>query len=90
MYEIIISKQVSKALDKLNDDFVKLFWEKAQIISKNPFDTKSNLDITSLKGRPKGFYRLRIGSFRFLYEIRKREIIIYFFKVDTRGDVYKK
>jgi len=90
MYKIILSKQVQKFLDLLSDEYVLSFQEKLNILSKNPFSRETNLDIVPLIGKPKGFYRIRIGNYRFLYEIRKSEIIIYFYKAESRGDVYKK
>jgi len=90
MYKIILSKQVQKFLDLLSDEYVRSFQEKLYILSKNPFSRETNLDIVPLIGKPKGFYRIRIGNYRFLYEIRKSEIIIYFYKAESRGDVYKK
>ncbi|HPI20639.1 MAG TPA: type II toxin-antitoxin system RelE/ParE family toxin [Candidatus Kapabacteria bacterium] len=90
MYKIILSKQVQKFLDLLSDEYVRSFQEKLNILSKNPFSRETNLDIVPLIGKPKGFYRIRIGNYRFLYEIRKSEIIIYFYKAESRGDVYKK
>ena len=88
MYDVIISKQVRKVLDTLPDEFIKSFWGKVNILAENPFNLHTNIDIKPLKGKLKGFFRLRIGNYRFLYEIRKREILIYFFKSDTRGDIY--
>jgi len=89
MYEIVISKQVQKKLNLLDDNFVSNFFQKAKLLASDPFDYSNNLDIIPLKGMPKGFYRLRIGDFRFLYEVRKEELFIFFFKADSRDDVYK-
>lgn len=37
----------------------------------------------------KGHFRLRVGEYRFLYEINKTEVFIYVYKADNRGEVYK-
>ncbi|ELB9335810.1 hypothetical protein ABN535_001531 [Campylobacter upsaliensis] len=34
-------------------------------------------------------YRLRISKYRFLYEVLESEILIYAYKADSRGDIYK-
>jgi len=87
MYKIIISKKVAKFLDKnkdLNDKFLSIlkeFWV-------NPFDN-SILDIKILKWE-KNKFRLRLWKYRFLYEIIKDEIIIFFYNVWSRWDIYKK
>lgn len=87
MYKIIISKKVAKFLDKnkdLNDKFLSIlkeFWV-------NPFDN-SILDIKILKWE-KNKFRLRLWKYRFLYEIIKDEIIVFFYNVWSRWDIYKK
>lgn len=45
-------------------------------------------DIKPLKGRKKQL-RLRIGSYRVIFEIDHNEKIIYILTIDNRGDVYK-
>ncbi|MEL7657899.1 MAG: type II toxin-antitoxin system RelE/ParE family toxin [Bacillota bacterium] len=45
-------------------------------------------DIKLLKGYKK-LYRLRVGSYRILFEISHTEKIIYIQVIDSRGGVYK-
>ncbi len=45
-------------------------------------------DIRPLKGR-KGQFRLRIGTYRVIFEINHNQIVIYILSIDNRGDVYK-
>lgn len=45
-------------------------------------------DIRPLKGFDKRF-RLRIGSYRILFEIDHQEQIVYILSIAHRGDVYK-
>ena len=45
-------------------------------------------DIKPMKGR-QGLYRLRIGSYRVLFEIQHSEKVIYIRSVDFRGGIYK-
>ncbi len=52
----------------------------------NPFE--NNCDIKNLKGQ-KNHYRLRIGKYRFLYEIKNDIILIYIYGADSRGEIYK-
>lgn len=45
-------------------------------------------DIKPLKGRNKHL-RLRVGSYRIIFEVDHSEQIIYILTIDNRGDVYK-
>lgn len=44
-------------------------------------------DIKPIKGR-QGLYRLRIGSYRILFEIQHKEKIVYIQAIDFRGGIY--
>jgi len=45
-------------------------------------------DIKLLKGHH-GLYRLRIGTYRLLFEINHTENIVYIQATDSRGGIYK-
>ncbi|WP_085994187.1 type II toxin-antitoxin system RelE family toxin [Oceanobacillus senegalensis] len=45
-------------------------------------------DIRPLTGR-KGQLRLRVGTYRVIFEIDRNEKMIYILTIDNRGDVYK-
>ena len=45
-------------------------------------------DIKLLKGS-QGLYRLRIGTYRILFEINHTEEIVYIQAIDSRGGIYK-
>jgi len=48
-----------------------------------------NIDIKKLEGSWSGYYRLRKGKLRIIFEINKTEKSVYIDKIDFRGDVYK-
>lgn len=56
MYIIELRKEVKKFLSK-HEDIARIFYEKIQSLSQNPFD--ASLDIKTLTGK-KAHYRLRI------------------------------
>jgi mRNA interferase RelE/StbE len=87
MFRALLHKKIEKFLDSKDDKFVLLFRDKVRILKKNPFERNTNVDVVPLKGK-KNHYRLRVGKYRFLYEVKKHEILIYFYKVDKRGDIY--
>ena len=45
-------------------------------------------DIKTMKGH-QGLYRLRIGTYRIIFEILHKEKIIYIQAIDSRGGIYK-
>ncbi|MBI5614455.1 hypothetical protein HY947_06005 [Candidatus Gottesmanbacteria bacterium] len=47
----------------------------------------SNLDIKKMSGTP-GFYRLRSGSVRAIFEVLEKQKEIWVRKIDYRGHVY--
>lgn len=86
MYKLETSKEFDKFLDKHRDLSSKII-AKLELIAQNPFNT--TLDIAKLQGQ-ENHYRLRVGKYRVLYEIRDGEIlIIYAYKADSRGGIYK-
>lgn len=84
-YSIKYAKQVEKFLDKHKDLQPKVL-SALETIAQNPFDNA--LDIKKLQGESHK-YRLRIGKYRLLYEIIESQILIYAYKAQSRGDVYK-
>lgn len=84
-YRVETSKEVDKFLDKHKDIAPKVL-QSLRIIAQNPFDNA--LDIKKLQGESYK-YRLRIGKYRLLYEIIDEQILIYAYKAQSRGDVYK-
>ncbi len=85
-YKVELHKKVEKFLDTQTDNFVNIFFEKVQLISKDPH-TKI-LDIKPLQWYS-WHYRLRIGKYRFKYTIIEDQILIYFYDAGSRGDIYK-
>lgn len=84
-YAIKYAKQVEKFLDRHKDLQPKIISALEQI-AQNPFE--NNLDIKRLQGESHK-YRLRIGKYRLLYEIIESQILIYAYKAQSRGDIYK-
>ncbi|MGX2984507.1 type II toxin-antitoxin system RelE family toxin [Helicobacter sp. 23-1048] len=86
MYKVDTSKELDKFFAKHRDLAPKII-AKLEIIAQNPYDNPC--DIAKLQGQ-KNHYRLRVGKYRVLYEVRENQIlVIYAYKADSRGDVYK-
>ncbi|ACR79763.1 MULTISPECIES: type II toxin-antitoxin system RelE/ParE family toxin [Kosmotoga] len=74
-----LSKQAKKYLDKLP----KNIREKIVSAIKNiPLG-----DVKPLKGKYRGFYRLRVSNHRILF--KREDNTIYVYRIDVRGDVNK-
>ena len=76
-YKVKTSKSFDKFLAKHSDIRNKVL-QSFETITQNPY--QNNLDISKLKGESHK-YRL--------YEIIDEIILIYAYKADSRGDVYK-
>jgi mRNA interferase RelE/StbE len=85
-YKLEFSKQVIKFLDKSDHQLKIKIITAFEQLSNNP--RSESLDIKAMINK-KGHFRLRIGKYRFLYEITNTELFIYVYKADSRGDVYK-
>jgi len=48
-----------------------------------------SLDVKKLKGDWQGFYRIRKGKVRIIFELDFEDQLIYVARVDQRGAVYK-
>ena len=88
MYTIILEKSVQKMLKKHQwEPLIKKFKNALRILENDP--NSSELDIKWLAGLPSWNYRLRIGKYRFLYEIIDHKLIISFYDAWSRGEIYK-
>ena len=48
-----------------------------------------NIDLKKMRGEWKGFYRLRLGKKRIIFQINFNVKEIFIDRIDFRGDVYK-
>lgn len=86
-YRLLLHKSVIKFLESRPNKQRQELKEKIELLKDNPFQNKV-LDIKSMQGY-ENIYRLRVGQYRFIYQIKQGELIIFVFKVGNRGDVYK-
>ena len=86
MYSLQMSKPVIKFVNSRTPKERQRIKAAFESLQNNPF--QNQLDIKKMKGMA-NHYRLRIGDYRFLYEILHEQVLIYLYKADNRGDVYK-
>ena len=84
MYKLVLNTKIRKFLKK-HPEIISKFYNKVKILVENPY--KNNLDIKRLVWADSK-YRLRIWKYRFLYEVRENEILIYFYDANSRWDIY--
>lgn len=80
---IVFTKKAEKELSKLSRTEVRRVLEKIKLLD---FPLPDFLDIKQMKG-VEGFYRLRTGKIRVIFEIYNNEIWIR--KIGYRKDVYR-
>ena len=86
MYKVHFSKRVFKFFNKRNSKFKEKFVNLFDEIGRNPFI--GNLDIKPLRGH-KNHYRLRMGKYRVLFEVRQDDRVVICYDADSRGGAYK-
>jgi len=86
-YRLLFHKSVVKFLKKCPVKQKQELKQKFELLKQNP---RSNtfLDIKTMQGY-ENLYRLRVGQYRFIYQIQNDDLIIFIIKAGNRGDIYK-
>ena len=89
MYFVDIKKKVQKFINSLENS--SEINKKLKLLEDFKSNEKIYLDIEKLKGKGKKFefYRVRIGEVRFVFQVLKKEKIIWIKFADYRGRIYK-
>ena len=85
MYRLTIRKQAIKTLRRMRVREARRVRSELDKLAQNPGGRAS--DVTPLRGRP-GF-RLRVGSWRVIFERDEEARKIDVLRIGPRGDVYK-
>lgn len=85
MYKIVFTKNAYKSFRRIPKNVVDRIRKKLDQIAKDPYTKRSN--VTKLQNR--SGYRLRVGDWRVIYDIRTDELIILVLKVGSRGEIYR-
>ena len=83
MYKVVIDELV------LTEDFKRITQVDRQRIIKavrKKLSTEPEKFGSPLKGPLKGFWKLRVGEYRVVYEIHKGEVLVYVIAVGFRRD----
>lgn len=85
MYRIELSRPAAKDLEKIYRSDKKLyqrFINALQAIAADPLDGKP------LHGELKGLRSYRLGSYRILYEVHHRELLVVIIDLGHRREIY--
>ena len=83
-YAIIFSKRAESFLETLDKKTKLRIFKKVRELQSG----SENLDIKKLKSRH-GLYRLRVGDFRVVYQIKHERVVIYIVTIGYRKDIYQ-
>jgi len=84
-YRVFIPKKIDKFINSLsNSEIVR---DKLKLLKNFKSEQKLNLDIKSMKGNWRGYYRIRLGSVRFIFRIVE-DSIVFIEEANYRGKVY--
>jgi mRNA interferase RelE/StbE len=85
VYKIIFAKGAQRALLRLPKNSAVLVRQKLEQLAVDPYAPNTN----AMKLQNRSGYRLRIGDWRVIYEIRNDELVILVLKIAQRGEVYR-
>ncbi|MFZ1024578.1 MAG: type II toxin-antitoxin system RelE/ParE family toxin [Thermoplasmata archaeon] len=80
-FRILWSASASRQLAKLDRSIAKRLFERVEGLSENPLR-----QLRRLVGLP--YFRLRVGDYRVIVEVRQLELLVLVLKVGHRESVY--
>ena len=84
VYVIVTTKSFAKALARLPVNWQRRIVGKIKEVAADPYAGHNN--VTKLQGREG--YRLRIGDWRVIYELRDDRLELWVLEVGARGGIY--
>lgn len=87
-FELHISKEVKKFLGKHDKKFIERVNKVFARLRENPYN-HPELDLKKLVNMGND-YRVRVGKYRFLYTVVESKILVFVYRADSRGGIYKK
>lgn len=82
MYNVLLSPSAEKFLKKLDFKWKILIRDKLRELKDNP---RLGIPLTANLA---GFWKLRIGDYRAIYQIKDNELIVFVLKIGHRKNVY--
>lgn len=86
-YRIEFVKSAQKEFEKLPKAIQSKTLDALHVLSRNPYSDL--LRVKRLKGA-QALYRIRIGDYRVVYDVRADVLVILIIKIGHRSDVYRR
>lgn len=84
-YKIDYSRIAKKNIAKIPTNYLKKIIQHIDELENNPYPNGSK----KLVGF-ENVYRLRVGTYRIVYEVYNKKLVIIIIDIDVRGNIYNK
>jgi mRNA interferase RelE/StbE len=88
VWKIDLSKQADKFIEKENVDEDEILFLVQKFINYSK-GLDENIDVKKMKGKWRGYHRIKIGKVRMILKVDFKERQILVDRIDYRGRVYK-
>jgi|AntDeeMinimDraft_5_1070356.scaffolds.fasta_scaffold17385_3 mRNA interferase RelE/StbE len=85
LYDVLFTKKANKELSKLDPDARQQIIAAIEDLKREARPTNSR----ALRGELKGYWRLRSGDYRVIYQIKKEKLQIIVIRAGHRKDIYQ-
>ena len=86
MYKLKFLRKAIEDLKKIDRANQKIIKGKLLILAKNPSALKNNIQLVDDKKEK--YYRLRVGSYRVIFQREEEELVIVVIRVGHRKEIY--
>jgi len=83
MYQVVLSKSAEKDLNKVDKKYRPHIFAALFDLRKDPYSGKK------LKGEFRDYYSLRVGVYRIIYKIYKKELNILIIRIGHCRGIYR-
>lgn len=81
-YRLLFTNRAKEDLSTLTNPIKERIIKAFDLIARNPYTGKA------LKGELKGLWSYRVGDYRIIYQILRKEVLIIILKIGHRREVY--
>lgn len=81
VWTLVFSSKAEKFLRKLDNQTEQIIIDRLSDILENPYKVLERLQQSQ-------FYKLRIGKYRVIVDLRKNRLLVFVIKIDKRSKAY--